>query len=243
MSVTITPRRFSGLIHIPDADLSFAHFAAAAAVTSGGSVDLLGLDPEDNNVFFGFLEKMGCNVRWEQVPLQQTPEGRVPLGEDIIEELHPFGLHALGVQLPGLHFAEWRVTVSRNGSIVGREFDLKDTPDLLPVLAAVACFAKGDTTIVNIPNRDTHKAASITVIAEELKKLGVMITELNDGLVIHGTGKITQSPLTLNAHSDPLLVMALACTALGCPRPVEIIGAESVETQFPELLEMLADPD
>ena len=282
MSVIITPHRFSGVVRVPEgsarnpvsdlmpADFSFAVFAAAAAVVSGGSVDLFGLDPEfstettgsdstladtqNNKAFFGFLEKMGCKVQWEQVPLQQdrsehvpsehvspehgSPE-RVPLGEDIIEELHPFGLHALGVQLPGLHFAEWQLTVSRNGSLPGGKFDLDDTPGLLPVLAVIACFAKGDTTLVNAAGSRIGEADCTAIVAEELGRMGVETSKLPAGLIIHGRGKLPQSPLKLNGHNDHCLVMALACAALRCLQPVEIVGAESTLLAYPGFFEML----
>jgi len=256
MTLVITPRRFSGAVRIPaPADFSLAAFAAAAAAISGGTVDLLGLDPEAENVFFFFLEKMGSKLRWDQIPLRQIPHEclsaeRIPLGEDIIEELHPFGLHALGVQLPGLHFAEWQLTVSRNGSLVGGKFDLGDTPDLLPLFAAVACFAKGDTCLVYPASGRAAEIGNVTIIAKELRKLGVKISELSNELVIHGTGKIPKgealspnSSLKLDAHNDPMVFMALACAALGCPFPVEITGKEAALAAYQDFLKMLAGPD
>jgi len=48
-------------------DFSSAAFPAAAAAITGGSVTLLGLDPQDtqgDKYFFEILEKMGCNVQY-----------------------------------------------------------------------------------------------------------------------------------------------------------------------------------
>jgi 3-phosphoshikimate 1-carboxyvinyltransferase len=50
------------------ADFSSAAFPAAAALVSGGSVTLLGLDPGDSQgdkVFFEYLERMGAKIRRE----------------------------------------------------------------------------------------------------------------------------------------------------------------------------------
>jgi len=113
------------------------------------------------------------------------------------------------------------------------EFDLKEIPELLPALAAVACFARGDTALVNV------SSTRITVIAEELGKLGVKTTQRPDGLVVHGTGNVSQPQVRLDGRGDPSVVMALACAALACSRPVEISGAESVRASNLRFLELL----
>jgi len=275
MTVVITPHCFTGIIRIPAFTLdnqSISHkavygsppeaFLAAAAVISNGSVTLLGLDPEpavetegigqdacdspqidmeDGKVFFNILEKMNCKVQWEQIPMNQ-----VSLGDPIIDELHPFGLHALGVQIAKLHFAEWQLSVSRKGPIFGGEFDLNETPGFFPLLAAVACFARGDTAIMNVGHARTKEIDYISVMAEELGKLGIKTTERHDGLVIHGSGGVSrptapipQSPLKIDGRNDPNVAMALACIALGYQQPLEIAGAESAAVTYPGFLEML----
>ena len=145
---------------------------------------------------------------------------------------------------PGKHQpAEWRLTVSRPGPLRGGEFDLNGTPDLLPALAAVACFAPGDTALVNVAHARIKETDRIAVMAEELRKLGVKTTEHADALVIHGAGGISQKGgtkiLKTDSSGDHRVAMALACAALGCPSPVEIAGAESAGTTYPGFLELL----
>ena len=221
------------------ADFSSAAFPAAAAVISGGSVTLLGLDPNDtqgDKAFFDFLEEMGCRVKWDQVPLEH-----IPLGSFVPETLKAIGQKALELDI-----AEWQLTVSRKGSLKGGVFDLNSTPDLLPVLAAVACFAKGDTALVNVAHARLKETDRITVMVEELRNLGVKTTERPDGLVIHGCGKVlpyenvgTRENLKTDGRGDHRIVMALAAAALGCPAPVEIAGAESADVTYPGFLELL----
>ena len=222
-------------------DFSSAAFLGAAAAISKGSVTILGLDPDDtqgDKAFFGFLEKMGCRVRWEQVTGK-----RIPLGQFI-----PDGLEATGIQTPEIQFEEWQLRVSRTGPLRGGEFDLNSTPDLLPPLAAVACFARGDTAIVNAAHTRLKETDRIAVMARELGKLGVKITERPDGLIIHGGGPKQfaggkDRRLKADGCGDHRVVMALACAALGCPLPVEIAGAESAANSYPGFLELLgADP-
>jgi 3-phosphoshikimate 1-carboxyvinyltransferase len=218
-------------------DFSSAALPAAAAVISGGSVTLLGLDPGDtqgDKAFFSFLEKMGCKVQWKLVPSR-----RVPLLDSVPDELS-----ALGVQSAELHVEEWQLTVSPNGPIIGGDFDLNATPDLFPTLAAVACFARGDTALLNVASARIKETDRIAAMAEELEKLGVRTTERSDGLIVHGTGGILYPRAGENyktdGRGDHRLVMALACAALGCPAPVEIASAESAAVSYPGFMEMLA---
>jgi len=226
-------------------DFSSAAFPAAAAAITGGPVTLLGLDPNDtqgDKAFFRFIEKMGCRVKWEDAPIE-----KVSLGQFVTT-----GLSAIGQKTLELNIAEWQLTVSRHGPLRGREFDLNDTPDLLPAMAALACYAKGDTALVNVAHARLKETDRIVVMAEELGKLGIKTTERPDGLIIHrnginipetgrpkyavgGTGKTKKT----DGRSDHRIVMALACAALGCTLPVEIAGAESAAVTYPDFLELI----
>ena len=223
------------------ADFSSAAFPAAAAAITGGPVTLLGLDPDDtqgDKAFFAFLEKMGCYVNWEQVPLEQ-----ISLGQFISS-----GLEAIGQKALELSLAEWRLKVSRHGPLKGGVFDLNDTPDLLPALAAVVCFTSGgvqaDTALVNVAHARIKETDRIAVMAEELGKLGFKTTERSDALVIHGGGlkQMGGQPggnFKTDGRKDHRVVMALACAALGCQAPVEIAGAEAANVTYPGFLELL----
>jgi 3-phosphoshikimate 1-carboxyvinyltransferase len=230
----ITPHRFTGIIRVPASKSHTIHRLLIAALADGVSEIEHPEDTQGDKAFFTFLEKMGCKVQWELIPLE-----RVSMADPVVEELHPLGLQALGVQLAELHFAEWQLTVSRDGPLLGGEFDLNDTPDMLPALAVVACFAHGDTALVNAANARIKETDRIAVMAEELGKLGVKTTEHPDALIVHGTGKIPQSPSKLDGRNDDRVVMALACAALGCSQPVEIAGAESAAVTYPGFMEML----
>jgi 3-phosphoshikimate 1-carboxyvinyltransferase len=221
-------------------DFSSAAFPAAAAAITGGPVTLIGLDPDDtqgDKAIFGFLEKMGCRITWEQIPTE-----RISLGQYNFD-----ALEAIGCQSVELNLAEWKLTVSRRGSLKGGEFDLNATPDLLPPLAAAASFAMGDTSLVNIAHARLKETDRIAALAEELGKLGVKTTERPDGLVIHGRGGIPADTSRKNlgnrtiktdGHGDHRIVMALACAALGSSLPIEITGAESAAISYPGFLEL-----
>ena len=150
-------------------------------------------------------------------------------------------------------------TISRKGALTGGSFDLNETPDLLPAAAAVAAYANGDTSLVNVAHARIKETDRIAVMAKELAKLGVKCTEKPDGLVIHGKGVSHQekytinsqdnnkstllptpySPLPiLNGHGDHRVVMALAVAALGGSYPIEITDAEAANVTYPGFLSL-----
>jgi 3-phosphoshikimate 1-carboxyvinyltransferase len=139
------------------------------------------------------------------------------------------------------------LTVSRQGALRGGEFDLNGSPDMLPACAAVAAFARGDTFLVNAAHARIKETDRIAVMAAELGRLGVKVSERPDGLVIRGRGGIeTPGPGAgparggaLEGHGDHRIVMALAAAALGAPGPVEISGAESADVTYPGFLELI----
>jgi 3-phosphoshikimate 1-carboxyvinyltransferase len=199
-------------------DFSSAAFPLCAGAVSGGPVTLLGLDPDDtqgDKAVCGILEKMGAKVRWEKTPDAGNPAG------------------------------SWNLTVSRSGPLKGGEFDLNNTPDLLPVIAVTACFAEGDTALVNAAHVRIKETDRIAVMAAELAGLGVKIEEKPDGLVIHGKGGALNSPNAplsggkADGHGDHRVVMALAVGALGAAGPLEIDKAESAAVTYPGFLELL----
>jgi 3-phosphoshikimate 1-carboxyvinyltransferase len=195
-------------------DFSSAAFPAAAAAVSGGSLRLLGLDPEDtqgDRAFFDILSRMACKVRWEQGP---SPAGVPKPGKAPVLALEP------------------------GGPLRGGEFDLNNTPDALPVCAVLAAFARGDTALVNVAHARLKETDRVAVMAAELGKLGVGVTERPDGLIIHGRGGIGRGG-KVQGHGDHRVVMAFAAAALGAGGPLEIEGAECAAVSYPGFLELV----
>jgi 3-phosphoshikimate 1-carboxyvinyltransferase len=127
--------------------------------------------------------------------------------------------------------------VERHGPLRGGEFDLNATPDMLPACAVLAAFARGDTALVNAAHARIKETDRIAVMAAELGKLGVKVTELPDGLVIHGAGGIGGG--AIDSRGDHRVAMAFAAAALGAEGPVEIDGAQCAAVTYPGFLELL----
>lgn len=125
----------------------------------------------------------------------------------------------------------------RAKSLVGCEIDLNATPDALPMMAVMGCFAKGTTRLVNVPQARLKETDRIAVMCAELKKMGANITELPDGLVIEGSHL---QPAVVEGHDDHRVVMSLAIAGAMLPGTTTINGYEAVNITFPDFREALA---
>ncbi|WP_304224204.1 3-phosphoshikimate 1-carboxyvinyltransferase, partial [Gracilinema caldarium] len=73
---------------------------------------------------------------------------------------------------------DWELTVTGAKQLQGQALDLNATPDALPAMAAAACFARGTTRLLNVPNARIKETDRIAVMAAELGKLGASVQEL-----------------------------------------------------------------
>lgn len=113
----------------------------------------------------------------------------------------------------------------------GCDLDLNDCPDALPMMAATACFAKGTTRLLNVPQARIKETDRIAVMCQELTKMGANIRELPDGL------EIQQADLhaaEVDGHHDHRVVMSLAIAASQAPGTTKITTAEASSVTFPD---------
>jgi 3-phosphoshikimate 1-carboxyvinyltransferase len=132
-----------------------------------------------------------------------------------------------------------RVFRSPGEPLGGAVMDLNDCPDALPALAAAACYAQGESRIVNVPQARLKETDRIAVMAAELSKMGAAISETPDGLVIRGAGGKGLRGAAFDGRGDHRVVMALAAAALGAETPSSISGAEAAGITFPGFFSIL----
>lgn len=118
----------------------------------------------------------------------------------------------------------------------GVEFDLNETPDALPVMAVLGCFADGKTVLRNVAHARIKETDRIAVMACELRKMGARIEELPDGLVIH---RSQLRGARVDGHGDHRVAMALALAGLSCPGETVVTTAEAAEITFPNFTELM----
>ena len=127
------------------------------------------------------------------------------------------------------------VTVSgRDLSAV--EVDMSDIPDVVPTLAAVACFANGTTKIHNIAHLRQKECDRISVVVSQLKKLGVDAQEGADWLSV--TGKASMNGAIIETFNDHRIAMAFSVIGLMVDG-ISIENEGCVAKSFPGFWEIL----
>lgn len=121
------------------------------------------------------------------------------------------------------------------GKLRGVDVDMNDTPDVVQTLASVAVFAEGKTRIRNVRNLRYKETDRITAIVNELKKVGVEVTEFEDGLEINPSPPHSAEISTYNDHR-----MAMSFALIGLrTEGIKIKDPECVEKTFPDFFERL----
>lgn len=113
--------------------------------------------------------------------------------------------------------------------------DVSQIPDLVPVLAVLACGINGTSRLTNAARLRLKESDRLEAMTRELTKLGADVEELPDGLVIHGTGRLRGG--AVESHNDHRVVMALCAAALVADGEVEINGTEAVKKSAPRFFE------
>jgi len=128
------------------------------------------------------------------------------------------------------------VVIASTGVLKGVTVDCSNTPDLVPVLAALAPHAKGVTKVVGAEHlafKETNRLATLT---RNLRALGVKAYPTEDGIVVSG-GRVRGG--SVNSFGDHRVAMAMAVTALRAEAPVVIDGAECVTDSYPSFFDDL----
>lgn len=156
----------------------------------------------------------------------------LPQGDSTIMSIAA-SMGALVSQGPG------SVTVASDGGrLRGGAFDLSDTPDLLPVVAALALRADSPVEVVGTAHARFKETDRIAILAGELSKLGARIEERPDGFVMYPVDRLR--PAVLDAHDDHRMFMTFALASMTIPEGTPVLGAESLDVSYPRFLEDLA---
>ncbi|MGI0046969.1 MAG: 3-phosphoshikimate 1-carboxyvinyltransferase [Nitrosotalea sp.] len=125
------------------------------------------------------------------------------------------------------------VTVHVPPKLSGGRFDLSDTPDLLPPMAILALRVSSPIEIYNVKHARFKETDRIAILAKELSKIGVGVTEKEDGLILeapkspHGT--------ELDSADDHRLFMAFCIVGMFVG-DCTVTDPESVDVSYPDFI-------
>jgi len=209
-------RSFKGKPIVVPGDISAAaFFLVAASIVPDSEVLLtgIGLNPERTGIL-DVLSAMGADI----AILNSREVSGEPVGD----------LRVRATQL--------------KGTMIGPEL-IPKTIDELPILCVAAALADGETRISGAQELRVKETDRIHAMAVELAKIGVILEEQPDGLVIQG--KSTLRGGQCESYGDHRVVMSLAIAGLVAKESVVIEDVDCVETSFPgfhsKLLELLTN--
>ena len=131
--------------------------------------------------------------------------GDLPQGDEAIVDI----LEQMGVNVT---LDSETITTKSPELLDGGKFDLSNTPDLLPALAILVLKCKTQIEIFNVKHARYKETDRIAIICNELKKIGVVVTEKEDGMILKKGDLI--NGVELNAHEDHRLFMAFSIVGM-----------------------------
>jgi len=131
-----------------------------------------------------------------------------------------------------------KTQASRKGLIISgpqrpraASLDLSDAPELLPIIAVLACKAKGKTIIKGASEARSMKSDRISAMAHELRHMRAKVVERRDGLLITGPAEFKGGEV--NGHDDHAVVASLVVASLLASGEVRIKNrAEALQTSY-----------
>lgn len=153
--------------------------------------------------------------------------GNLPQGDEVFIDI----LEQLGATVT---INDDEIKVEAPEKLKGGQFDLSNSPDLLPPLSILAIKASEPIEITNVKHARLKETDRIAIIARELGKLGIEIEEKEDGLILKSPGKLIGADL--NSENDHRLFMAF-CIAGMRIGDCSVTDPESVKVSYPNFIE------
>ncbi|MEZ5682185.1 MAG: 3-phosphoshikimate 1-carboxyvinyltransferase [Erythrobacter sp.] len=201
-------------ITVPGDPSSAAFFAVAASIVPGSDlvIENVGLNPTREGIY-RVLAQMGAKID----KLDEREVGGEPVAD----------LHVRHAQLKGI------------------EVDPEVVPSMVdefPVLFVAAALAEGTTVTSGLEELRVKESDRLSAMASALTTAGVPLEELEDGLVIQGSGGVPirgTERKWVATHLDHRIAMSMAVAGLASREGVEIDSTEPIATSFPNFMALL----
>ncbi len=190
-------------INVPGDISSAAYFIAAGLIVPNSEILIknVGINPTRDGILRVALE-MGGNI---EILNERTDGGE--LTADLL--VRSSSLHGITIE----------------GEIIPTLIDE------IPVIAVMAAYADGTTTIKDAAELKVKESDRIAIVSENLAKMGCDITPTDDGMIIKG-GKPLHGA-ALDSYLDHRIAMSFAVAALLAEGETEMKDAECVNISYP----------
>ena len=196
-------------ITVPGDISSAAYFIAAALISKDSEVLIknVGVNPTRTGIITAF-KAMGGNI--------ELTNERTVCGEPVADILVRSGrLHGVVIK----------------GAIIPKLIDE------IPVIAAAACYASGETVIADAAELRVKESDRIKTMAAELGRMGATVIQTDDGMII--LGGIPLHGAVCESYNDHRVAMSVAVAALGAKGETQIKDCGCVDISFPGYFDAL----
>ncbi len=189
-------------IVVPGDISSAAFWMVAAAATPGAQITIKNVGLNPTRTgIISVLLKMGAQISTSEITTDGEPRGNITVK---------------GGEL--------------NATMIGGA-EIANVIDELPILAIAAALARGNTLIKDASELRVKETDRIAAVADNLRRMGVAVTEYEDGMEIAG-GSLLKGA-TIATYNDHRIAMAFAIAGLFAEGITTIEGTECIATSYP----------
>lgn len=204
----ITELKAPEVIEVPGDISSAAFWLVGATIIPNSHLTLknVGINPTRTGIL-DILRQMGANI----TIINERLSGAEPVADIVVKSSELTGAIIDGPIIPRLI-------------------------DEIPILAVAALFAKGQTVIRGAEELRVKETDRLKAVASELGKMGAVIVETNDGLVIDGSQVLNFAQC--NSYHDHRMAMSLAIAG-AASKGVDIEQPDCANISYPDFFRTL----
>ncbi|MFL5540138.1 MAG: 3-phosphoshikimate 1-carboxyvinyltransferase [Longimicrobiaceae bacterium] len=198
-------------LRVPGDPSSAAFLAALALLADAGELRIRGVCANPTRTgFFSIVRRMMGLVAWER--------GRSEGGEPVSDLV---------------------VRPSRLRGVVVEPHEVPAAIDEIPVLAALAARAEGETRITGAGELRVKESDRIAALVAAIRAIGGEAEELEDGLVVRGSDRPLRGRVV--THGDHRIAMAFGVLAALPGNEIELDDRECAAVSYPGFWEVLGE--
>jgi 3-phosphoshikimate 1-carboxyvinyltransferase len=129
------------------------------------------------------------------------------------------------------------VHVRGNRKLNAVTFDGDEFTDAVLACVAASVFAEGTSRFYNVENLRYKECDRITDFLTELKKAGADVEETRSEIIVHGKPEGVRGGVTIDAHYDHRVIMALSVVGLRSQDGLIIRDAHHVAKSYPQFFD------
>lgn len=210
-SIAPNPELFGQKIEVPGDISSAAYFIAAGLIVPGSEILIknVGINPTRDGII-RVCQNMGADITL----LNKRTHSGEPVADILVRHSD---LNAVTIE----------------GDIIPTLIDE------LPMIAVMACFAKGTTIIKDAAELKVKESDRISVMVDNLSRMGAHIIATEDGMIIEGGCPLHGA--VIDSHLDHRVAMSFAVASLAADGETTIKDADCVNISYPNFYKDLSE--